>query len=395
MNRKQMLTAAKPHLAHIPQKTPVAVRITMGFSDERGVPINGNRAFVVTAATTRQTTNGARSSFAPNFDSWNGTPKHPIGKGSFTFYMGSATAETCTNTTFRCQQGLPSDPVPPGGVPFCTSQDGVTARRWTGQTMIDIPCLNAACPYLLGPGKCPCKPLTDIVGFITDDKGNMVSALLATQSGKSGYNLDAMLEASEAQWVTLHEQLGLPVPAFNWHAVPVQISIAQQQGKFTDGPRRYHRWHFALACTVEEMVARTQQTHAQIAAGAGQLPMLTAGDIEPSVQAASMADLNPSQTTPAPAEELDLLEQALSGAKLSHTQMMQLCAEPALPPALVPVLQAYAEKARAAYERTPDARIQRAIQTYEATINAITSAWRSDDNTTADDHTAEDADYDV
>lgn len=376
MNPMQMLAAAKPHLAHVPTRPAVQARVTLGFCDAQGTPQNNDRFFVVTPVTTRNTTNGARSDFAPGFIRWNGTARNPVGAQSFTLYLGASSVSGLARTRYRCQKGKHGDPTPPGNMPFCSSADGETARRWDGASMQDIPCLAGACPYLLSPdgGKANCAPLTEIVGSVAADDGTLTAVAIATQSAKSAWNLLTFLADTESQWAALHTTAGLEVPAFNWHGVPVVVSVQKQRGVFGESKRQYHRLHFALGISLPALAAHIAQHRQKLMAAGQTLPMLTAGDIEPAVTEAAVADLNPPPAEDVPPTPQDPLALILGG-HATHTDMVAFCeSHDTLPDVIEPVLLRFLTAARAAVTRSGgnDARAVRAVEVYEAAMQRLT-----------------------
>lgn len=314
-----MFTTARPYLAQV-ERPSVACRVTIGHANAAGIPIMRDRLFVVTATADRAAGKQQRASFLPGWDKINGTPQSPLGVKSVDLILCHADPAH-TYSVRALAQSVPGVIVP-GGMPFCSSADLKTARRWQDGGHVPIKCDGKDCRYMTygTSERSPCQLTTTITAMLdVPAMGAPIPCAIITRSAVSGWNFEQMLSTARQRWEEAHTHLGLAAPEFSAYGLRVRASIQSAASSVAGQARAYPRWSFALLTPLELMITQRLQLGEALTSGTA-LMLPPAQDIHPDVEEAALAELLP----PEQPTEADLLERLREGSKLSHTQMQSL-----------------------------------------------------------------------
>lgn len=263
------ISIVRPDLDALPT-SHVQARVIVGFCDDRGVPRNKDRFFIVEPRVGRQVQVGNsvqdRALLHPQAEAWNwqgdGKTRVLAGDRSIRIRLQHTDTEDAYSIGCLCfrAEGDPKAPKPPGKSPYCKSSDMVTASRWDGKAFTDIPCLGKSCPlrqtYYTGTGdkqyrKVDARTLFRMVGRI-DEEG--VPALLVSVVTGSDYNVaqfGGFLDSTAKQWDELCVAIGQEIP-FPGYGLPVRLLIYESTGEGS----RFPRIHYTLDCDIEELFQR-------------------------------------------------------------------------------------------------------------------------------------------
>lgn len=288
----------------------VQARVTISMCDSRGIPQVKNRFFVVTPRVDRQVTLGGstqdRSSPMIGFEDWNLAKKGAgvvmAGRGSFTMRIQHPDIEDAYHVGCRAQKD-PGGMRSPGRTPFCSTRDGVTARRWNGSAFIEIPCEGMGCKLreYHGEGRSrhrPAKTVTNIVGRLAEEDFPPLLVSVATGSDVNLREWVGLIEGTAKQWADMCDRSGMNVP-MSWYGIPIRLTVFESTGDET----RFPRIHFALGCDLEE-VFKLSIRHRAIVAEMGdalRLPPPVAQLITPDIEHADEVEIiHPTEPEPRP-----------------------------------------------------------------------------------------------
>lgn len=246
----------------------VQARVIIGYCDDKGVPRNKDRFFIVEPRVGRQVSVGSsaqdRALLHPACRAWNYQQdgKTLAGDRSIRIRIQHLDVEDAYTVGCICfrAEGDRNAPKPPGKSPYCKSSDMVTASRWNGTTFADMPCEGRACPlrqtYFQESGgrqyrKVDAKTLFRLVGRI-DEEG--VPALLVSVVTGSDYNVTqfaGLLDSVSQQWADLCAAIGVDVP-IPGYGLPIRLQVYESTGDNS----RFPRVHYTLDCDIEELFQR-------------------------------------------------------------------------------------------------------------------------------------------
>lgn len=290
------LTRMRPDLVELETRN-IQARVTISMCDARGIPQKKGDWFVVTPRTDRQVELGGmkqdRSSPMPGFEEWNfhfppvlddhgkqvvdkttGELKFNRvmgGRKSFRLRFQHVQIEDAYTIGCRCQRD-PEGPKPPGKTPYCSTTDGITAKRWDGKVFADIPCLGQACPLrqYRGTGAKrtkPAKTVFNLVGRIADEEFPALLVSVATGSDFNAHEFLGLIESTEKQWADMCDRAGVSLP-MSWYGLPMDLTIYEGVGDET----RFPRIHFSLATDLETVFRISIEQRASIARMGRELP---------------------------------------------------------------------------------------------------------------------------
>lgn len=246
----------------------IQARVIIGYCDDKGVPRNKDRFFIVEPRVGRQVSVGSstqdRALLHPACRAWNYQQdgKTLAGDRSIRIRIQHLDVEDAYTVGCICfrAEGDRTAPKPPGKSPYCKSSDMVTASRWNGTAFADMPCEGRACPlrqtYFQESGgrqyrKVDAKTLFRLVGRI-DEEG--VPALLVSVVTGSDYNVTqfaGLLDSVGKQWADLCAAIGVDVP-IPGYGLPIRLQVYESTGDNS----RFPRIHYTLDCDIEELFQR-------------------------------------------------------------------------------------------------------------------------------------------
>lgn len=299
------LNVMRPDLAELETRN-IQARVTISICNDRGIPQSKDRWFVVTPRCDRQVELGGmkqdRSSPMPGFNDWNfKTVDGKISRGSdgkatiagrksFRLRLQHVEIEDAYTIGCRCQRD-PNGPKPPGKTPFCSTSDGVTARRWDGKQFVSIPCEGAGC-YLRqyhGEGNKrmrPAKTTFNLIGRLAEDDFPTLLVSVATGSDFNANEFIGLAMATEKQWKDMCDRSGITLP-MSWYGIPIDLTVYEATGDES----RFPRIHFSLATDLETLFGISINQRMVIERMGRELPAAAHRLLLPEVQEADDAEV--------------------------------------------------------------------------------------------------------
>ena len=226
-----MLDLLRSELIREQRKPPVAAVVTVGYSDDNGTPRRKDRFFVVGSMTTRTVSRGGKKSgareFAAGFNRINRieSGKDPEGLPQIAGKIHHQRIEDAASAQLvaysskdRRMHGVP------GQRPWCSSADGVTRDRWTGDDWEIGPCPAAACPYLADK---TCKPYAMLVFTLAVDGAPSIPVYWETRSWNTSAHLKAFITDIESRWASLVASRNVPNTPMWWQGFPFLMQVAE------------------------------------------------------------------------------------------------------------------------------------------------------------------------
>lgn len=146
------MTEFKPNgIAGLEGKEPIGAVLTVGKKDNRGIPGERDRFYIVMPRMNNDEVRPLHPDFAPfnrvKISTIRGNIQHATKPECFEYHLKN--------------QVVKGQPTPPNQRPFCLG-DGCKAIRWNGNDFVQINCPNDRCEYRQGAQKL-CKPFARLI----------------------------------------------------------------------------------------------------------------------------------------------------------------------------------------------------------------------------------------
>lgn len=270
------------------QTSHVQARVIVGFCDDKGVPRDKDRFFIVEPRVGRQVLVGAstqdRALLHPGCKAWNLSPdgKTRTGRRSIRIRLQHIDVEDAYSVGCICYraEGVRGAPKPPGKSPYCKSNDMVTASRWDGTGFADIPCAGQSCPlrqpYHQDSGgrqyrKVDAKTLFRLTGRIDEDDTPALLVSVVTGSDVNVAQFAGLLDGVGKQWADLCRAIGVDIP-FPGYGLPIRLAVYESTGDAS----RFPRIHYTLDADIEELFQRELERRQRMSAYGSQLAAVSA-----------------------------------------------------------------------------------------------------------------------